>query len=118
MDLSSTDTGERELTGPGVCFYCREKIEAHKPDCVTLGRSVVICAVVEYIVRVPRSWTPEEIEFQRNESSWCADADLIRIGEKLSSLELPSAHCACNVSTFQYVREATEKDHKEILDLT
>lgn len=56
-----------------VCFYCRQPIgDNHKPDCVLIRKTVKVRVVIEYDVSVPRYWTKHDIEFHRNQGSWCS----------------------------------------------
>jgi len=66
-------------------------------------RTVVIRYTIEVTTDVPESWTPEDIEFHRNESSWCANNIVA---------ELEAAYCLCNRTTAQYLREATPEDEE------
>ena len=74
------------------CFYCRQPIGAeHKSDCVLVKKTVRIRVIIEYDVFVPHSWSKEDIEFHRNESSWCAS----NIIDELKELE-SSGNCLCS----------------------
>lgn len=99
--------GPRPAGRDDECFYCHGPLGAdHHPNCVMRDRTVVVRATVEYVVRVPERHTPDQIEFRRNESSWCAS-------NMLSELDSPET-CICNAVTFEYVREATEEDERTI----
>lgn len=79
----------------GKCFYCREEIgKPHKQTCVLLKKKVKVKATIEYEVDVPASWDVDQIEFHRNEGSWCADNMLDEL-EKLAKDE--GCLCACAV---------------------
>ena len=94
---------------PGECFYCGSGIGSeHQPECVCRKRSVVLRVVVEYAVLVPESWTPEQIEFHRNESSWCASNFLAELGQINDG-------CPCPFHKTTYLREATEEDEEKQL---
>ena len=113
MNLPITDNGVRPAGKNDECFYCRSPVGQHTDECVCVERSVVIKATIEYVVKVPRSWDVDLIEFQRNESSWCADNDL----EDLAAL-VAGDRCACSSMSFKFEREATEDDHESLLDLS
>lgn len=82
--------------GSGVCLYCKEKIgQPHKWECVIPQKQVMVKMTVEYPISVPRSWGKEDIEFQRNEGSWCASNAV----DELKAL----GDCICNYTAFAYV---------------
>lgn len=115
MNLTSKDNGQRSGSAPGVCYYCGGGTEDHKEDCVVLKRTVVIRATVEYVVDVPRSWDKHMIEFQRNDGSWCANNDLEALVRHINQHD---DRCACQAMTFELLRDATEDDHKNMLDIS
>mgnify|MGYP006908363279 CR=1 FL=1 len=57
---------------------------------------------------VPEAWTQDEIEFHRNESSWCINNML---GE-LPGYEEGDTRCMCFCAEVEYLREATEDDEE------
>ena len=81
----------------------------HKPDCVCRKRTVKVKLIVEYVVDVPESWTPEDIEFHRNEASWCADN---LVGE-LQEIADNDKICLCSFAEFEFVSEATVEDEQD-----
>ena len=100
--------GIRPAGSPDHCFYCGEpRGGTHKADCVIRERTVVVKLTIEYTITVPEHWTPEDIEFHRNESSWCTSNALPEL-EKLDE-----NGCLCHGSSFEYVREATLEDEKQ-----
>jgi hypothetical protein len=113
MKLQVKDTGERPAGKPGFCFYCRKPTsEPHEKDCVIPKRSVVLRMEVEMVVDVPDHWTPENIEFHRNDGTWCtsnAFQELARATDK------PNANCGCSCSKFTFLREATKEDHEKLV---
>lgn len=55
------------------CFYCQAPIGTpHRKDCVLISKKVKISATIEYEIEVPAHWDKDQIEFYRNEGSWCA----------------------------------------------
>ena len=99
------DHGPRPAGQPDQCFYCGQALgQEHKPDCVMRKRTVVLQFTVEMTVEVPEFWTPEQIEFHRNESSYCS-------GNVVG--ELSAAGCLCSTSHFEFLREANEEDDKK-----
>lgn len=108
MNLPIIDDGVRPAGDPNKCFYCGSpKGQAHTTECVCLQRSVVVTLTLDYVVSVPRYWTKDDVEFHRNESSWCTNNF---IGE-LGAIE-DTGHCLCQQAKFTFVREATEVDHE------
>ena len=101
--------GIRPAGSPTACFYCGAGIaEQHKPDCVIRSRTVVVKMEIDLVVTVPESWTPEDIEFHRHESSWCASS-IINDLENLANRK----DCLCQFTEFKFVREATEEDEEK-----
>ena len=87
--------------GSGHCFYCPSKIgEEHAKECVLRKRKVIIRLAVEYPIEVPESWTKEQIEFHRNESSWCKDNALDELKEFIKQ-----NGCLCDKADIEYVEE-------------
>ncbi len=77
------DNGIRPAGPPDACFYCGARVGVlHGSDCVTVEKEVEVAVKVTLekgrAIRgiwrkfVPHSWEPYNIEFQMNESSWCA----------------------------------------------
>ena len=55
------------------CFYCNQEIGAeHLSTCVLIRKKVLVRVTIEYPIWAPSDWTTEQVEFHRNESSWCA----------------------------------------------
>lgn len=99
---------------PCKCCHCTARVgEEHDLGCVCRRRTVVIASTIEHVIDVPEDWSPEDIEFQRNESSWCANnvsRELIPVLTK--ARDDPDGYCLCSRYSAQYVREATEEDEK------
>jgi hypothetical protein len=87
--------------GKERCYYCREAVGTpHRPDCVKVVKRVKVRLTVEYEVEVPASWAKEDVEFHRNDGSWCSD-NLIPELEALAE----SQGCLCGVTHFDYVAD-------------
>lgn len=85
------------------CFYCQQPIGAeHKDDCVLLRKKVKVRMTVEYEVSVPAHWQKSDVEFHRNDGSWCADNALDEL-KKLSESE----GCLCHAASFEYLGDAS-----------
>lgn len=91
------DDGIRPAGQPDECFYCQQKVgQPHKPDCVILNRKVKIKYTYEIEVEVPHSWDKHDIEFHRNESSWCAGNSLDELNDYAEKLDKEgSCLCGC-----------------------
>jgi len=91
----SNDDGIRPAGNPDQCFYCKQKVGTpHKDGCVILNRKVKVKYSYEIEIEVPHGWSKDDIEFHRNESSWCADSSLRELSE-ISNNE--TIGCLCNV---------------------
>ncbi len=96
-----------------ICFYCSQPVGAeHKPDCAMRKRTVVIKMTLEYVVDVPEHWTKENIEFHRNDGTWCSDNALGELEELSKYLETSDKGCLCSAAEFEYLREATTEDEE------
>ena len=79
----------RPATPARECFYCKQDIgQPHLPKCVLIKKKVRMRAIIEYEVDMPNDWDKDQIEFHRNDGSWCADnfvEELIRIRDENES---------------------------------
>lgn len=104
MGFVVTKDAMRPASNEEKCFYCQQPLGAeHKPDCVLVAKKVKVRAIIEYEVNVPAYWDKDQVEFQRNDSSWCCDN---MIGE-LENL-LGEDQCLCGITTFEYLGDASE----------
>jgi queuine/archaeosine tRNA-ribosyltransferase len=67
---------------------------------------------IRYVAVVPQSSSEDDINFHRNEGSFCLNNDINQIHEE-SNQENGICHI-CNRAETTYLREATEDDHKEL----
>lgn len=105
-----TDYAVRPAGKPGECFYCNEPLGVeHKPECVIRRRTVVVQVTTEYVVDVGESWTEDNIEFHRNESTWCASNGMDEIVRMLATR---NDLCCCGYTSYKYLREATAEDEE------
>lgn len=106
---------ERPVLRPeGGCGYCPAKLgEAHAPECVCRCRTVVMRFTVDLVRRVPEHWTPEQINFHANESSWCADNAIREMAESVDRRKEKGLGCFCPTAQGAYVREATDEDERQ-----
>jgi hypothetical protein len=137
--VEADDDGIRPAGPPDRCFYCGVKAgegKTHLLDCVIRTRTVVVRAQVDYVIRIPESWTAADVEFHRNEGTWCANNGMNELdhiirhrvraayehaGEDVDSvLGSPLAEMgwsdaitwvdACGQVAYLYVREATVEE--------
>ncbi len=81
------------------CFYCSRLIGAdHKEDCVLLTTKAIVTATITYEIDVPAFWNKADIEFHRNEGTWCS-TNMIGDLEELSEKE----GCLCAVVDYKCV---------------
>lgn len=61
-------------------------------------KTVRVKATVEYDVQVPESMTKADIEFHRNEGTWCADSLVDELKEQVRSEDgEPYRPCMCGL---------------------
>jgi hypothetical protein len=109
----------RNGQGEDHCFYCKGVTE-HGPECVLRRKTVVIRKTVDYVVAVPEFWSPDEIEFHRNEGTRCGGNDLHELAEiigydlvKNKARQEQEHHCGC-FGRVDFVRDATPDDLKRL----
>ncbi len=95
------------------CFYCDRLLgEAHTESCVLYLKSVTVRAIVEYVIRVPVSWDKYNVEFGRNESSWCANNGIDEIARIAAARDTTDERgvgfgpCMCALVRYEYVGDA------------
>jgi hypothetical protein len=104
---------ERPNRRDGTCFYCSRAMgEPHENECVIASKAVVLRVTLEVVVDVPLHWTKENIEFHRNDGSWCSDNFIDRLAAWADKEddERAGPGCACASSSFEYLRDATAED--------
>lgn len=104
-----TRSGNGGAGVPHKCFYCTAATGTeHDAECVCRRRTVVVRMTVEHIVVVPESWNSDQINFHRNDSSWCVSNAF----RQLADLSDSSGQCHCGHTEVEYLRDATEDDHE------
>lgn len=89
------------------CFYCGSEIgEEHNKGCVLREKTIVTRLVIDFVDSVPEHWDEEQINFHYNNSSWCASNVLSKLQNR------DDWRCLCDVSDFEYLRDATEDDEE------
>lgn len=96
--ITKDDAGIRDNHDPAICHFCRNKIgERHDAKCVCFTKTVTIRLVAEYPIEVPNFWDKGNIEFHRNEGSWCATSAIDELDALFGD---GSDTCACESFTF------------------
>lgn len=89
------------------CFYCKQPLRSlHKDDCVLVRKKVRVRMTVEYEIAVPASWELERVNYQRNESSWCATNALDELQDLSESRE---NGCLCDNIHFEALEDLPGK---------
>jgi len=103
-DFDVTGKAMRPASDVTQCFYCQQPIGSkHKSGCVLVQKRAKVRVVIEYEVSVPSHWDSGQIEFHRNEGSWCAD-NMIDELEQLKGED----DCLCSVAKFEYLNDASK----------
>lgn len=90
---------------PDECFYCKAPIGSdHAEQCILRRRTVMVRIYIDYPIAVPESWSEDDINFHRNESSWCANNALKEIVKLFHDDE--ATQCLCPHATTEYIGEA------------
>ncbi len=98
--------GPKPAGRPDRCFYCHRMVgQDHTDDCVMYERTVVLRATIEYVVRVPKHWDVHQIEFYRNEGSWCGSNGIDEL-ERIKQKRDEKGACMCSMVSYEYVDEA------------
>ena len=99
-----TEKAMRPASKERHCFYCGQDIgQKHKTDCVLVQKNVRIKVSVEYEIKVPNSWDKAQVEFHRNEGSWCCSniiTELMALDEKQG--------CICNFAKIEFLNDVSE----------
>ena len=99
-----TKLAQRPGNSKKVCFYCQQPIGGyHRKDCILIRKKVLVKATILYEIEVPKDWDKQQIEFHRNDSTWCADNMLEEL-KKLGAKEC----CLCGNTNFKYIKQASE----------
>jgi len=92
-----TEEAMRPASDKRECFYCNQPIgEIHKLDCVLINKKVKIRMIVEYEASVPASWDKNQIEFHRNDGTWCAN-------NAIEEFDREDVSCMCGNAEFEYI---------------
>lgn len=108
------ENGVRPAGKQNECFYCHKGIgHFHKEDCVCRRKTIVLDYTYRMVVTVPVDWDQSQIEFHRNEGSWCADNSLRELLKSFKYMK-KRGYCQCGFDKFEmkFIREATEEDEE------
>lgn len=106
------DDGLRPSGPPDECFYCHQKIgQPHGPECVVVTKTVKVRYTFEIEIEVPHHWDRGNIEFHRNEGSWCADNSITDLEEHLKR---GLGDCLCPCFKCKYLQEADTTPRRKI----
>lgn len=90
---------------PNACFYCGKAIgENHDLDCVCVTKRVKLKATITFEVEVPHCWRKGDIEFHRNDGTWCSDNML----EELKAYA-KKVGCLCPDTNIKYVETVDDE---------
>jgi len=99
----------RPASDKNECFYCKQTLGLeHKPDCVLIKKKVKVRLTVEYEIEVPADWDKEQIEFSRNESSWCSTNAIDELKSLFDNSDNKTEKCMCGCSEYRYLGEESE----------
>lgn len=98
-ELCTLDNGPRPAGPPDSCFYCNAPLDTlHVEGCVLRQKVVMVRMSAEFPITVPQHWEAGDIEFHRNESTWCTS----NVIEELDRLAEEFESCLCGMVKFQY----------------
>lgn len=85
------------------CCWCKEKVgKPHKETCPCIRKKIKLRVTIEYKTDTDASFNREEIEFLRNEGTWCASNALDEIHKSLAG------ECLCGKAKFEYLGDTSE----------
>jgi hypothetical protein len=88
--VTEDDDGIRPNGRPDACFYCDQQVgKPHSEQCVIVNKVVRVRYSFTIDVEVPHHWSDRDVEFHRNDGTWCADN---AIGELEAAAEIA---CLC-----------------------
>ena len=107
------DNGIRPAGKPDECFYCQSKVgEPHGRECVIVTKSVTLEYRILIDVEVPHFWNDDDINFHRNEGSWCAGN---AVNELVCFKEELEARGECLCDRFVATPVAVARDRKSVV---
>jgi len=92
------DDGIRPAGMPDRCFYCGQRVgEPHGSKCAAVHKMVRVQYSFDIEIEVPAFWDKDNVEFHRNDSSWCANNAIGDIGKFLERIDQEDSNCLCGV---------------------
>jgi hypothetical protein len=86
------------------CFYCGADLGSqHKRTCVMVNKKVRVRYTLEIVVNVPHSWNGGDVEFHRNNGSWCANNCANDIARHIATSEAAGNGCLCGKFKAEYL---------------
>ncbi len=112
--VAPNDDGIRPAGPPDECFYCTRKVGAeHARDCTVVKKTVRVRYIIELDVTVPHHWEKDNVEFHRNEGSWCANN---AIDELVTVFRDDEASCMCSAFVCEYMHDADTTPRRELCE--
>ena len=89
--------------GDGLhCFYCKQPVGSpHGFRCSMVCKKVKVRYIFELEIDVPQSWTKDDVEFNRNDGTWCADNAVSEL-EQFTAVD-GERSCLCNRFKCEFV---------------
>lgn len=110
--VAPNDDGIRPAGAPDQCFYCRQKVGAeHARDCVMVKKTVLVRYSIELEIEVPHHWRQGDVEFNRNEGTWCANNAIDELRKRFATDE---SGCMCGAFACEYLGDADVTPRREL----
>ena len=104
-----------ERGGPGTrqdpyqCLYCQSRTgDPHGPECVVVSKRVRVRYSFDLEIKVPHHWTSYQIEFHRNDSSWCADNAIRELTDQANG-----PRCLCHGFSCEFLTTVSDEPFAE-----
>jgi len=105
------DDGVRPNGPDDACFYCHKPLgRGHGAKCPILERTVTVVYSFRINIRVPLHWDEADVEFHRNEGTWCAHNAVDQLRELADQLEEQN-RCLCDWFMCTCDRDEGENSH-------
>lgn len=110
------DDGIRPAGPQDACLYCQQKVgQPHGAKCITIKKRVKVRYIFELVLEEPHSWGKEQVEFHRNDGTWCAnnaiqEIESVLVDDDDESDDEPELtpgkyRCLCPVFKAEYVED-------------
>ena len=94
--VDPNDDGIRPAGKPNECLYCKQKVGSrHLATCACVTKRIKARYTYEIELEIPYSWSAEDFEFHRNDSSWCSDNSIRELENFAKHLEESGMSCMC-----------------------